>query len=59
MRYDLYYIKHRSLGLDLRILLDTAKVVLLGRGGSAAPIDQAPSPAGARPVPLPLRAREE
>jgi exopolysaccharide biosynthesis polyprenyl glycosylphosphotransferase len=31
MRYDLYYIKHRSLGLDLRILLDTVKIVLLGR----------------------------
>ncbi|MBI4169197.1 MAG: exopolysaccharide biosynthesis polyprenyl glycosylphosphotransferase [Acidobacteria bacterium] len=32
MRYDLYYIKHRSVGLDLRILLDTVRVVLLGRG---------------------------
>jgi exopolysaccharide biosynthesis polyprenyl glycosylphosphotransferase len=31
MRYDLYYIKHRSLWLDLRILLDTIKLVLLGR----------------------------
>jgi exopolysaccharide biosynthesis polyprenyl glycosylphosphotransferase len=32
MRYDLYYIKHRSLGMDLRILLQTARIVLLGRG---------------------------
>lgn len=32
MRYDLYYIKHLSLALDLRILVDTLKVVLLGRG---------------------------
>lgn len=32
MRYDLYYVKHRSLGLDLRILLDTIKIVLCGRG---------------------------
>ena len=31
MRYDLYYIKHMSLWLDLRILLDTVKIVLLGR----------------------------
>lgn len=31
--YDLYYIKHLSLWFDLRILFDTAKVVLLGRGG--------------------------
>jgi lipopolysaccharide/colanic/teichoic acid biosynthesis glycosyltransferase len=28
MRYDLYYIKHRSLWLDLRILAETAAVVL-------------------------------
>jgi len=32
MKYDLYYIKHMSLGLDLRILLDTVKVALLGQG---------------------------
>ncbi|OLC54652.1 MAG: hypothetical protein AUH92_03600 [Acidobacteria bacterium 13_1_40CM_4_69_4] len=36
MRYDLYYIKHRSVLLDFRILLDTVKVVLLGRGADAA-----------------------
>jgi len=30
MRYDLYYIKHRSLRMDLEILLQTAKVVVLG-----------------------------
>jgi lipopolysaccharide/colanic/teichoic acid biosynthesis glycosyltransferase len=30
MRYDLYYVKHMSLWLDLRILLDTVRVVLLG-----------------------------
>ncbi len=28
MRYDLYYIKHRSLGLDLRILVRTVMVLL-------------------------------
>jgi sugar transferase (PEP-CTERM system associated) len=32
MRYDLYYIKHMSLWLDLRILADTVKIVLFGRG---------------------------
>jgi exopolysaccharide biosynthesis polyprenyl glycosylphosphotransferase len=31
MRYDLYYIKHMSMGFDVRILFDTVKVVLLGR----------------------------
>ena len=32
LQYDLYYIKHLSLLLDLAIILRTAKVVLLGRG---------------------------
>jgi exopolysaccharide biosynthesis polyprenyl glycosylphosphotransferase len=32
MRHDLYYIKHRSVWLDLRILADSVKIVLLGRG---------------------------
>ena len=32
MRYDLYYVKHRSLWLDLRILADTVKTVLAGHG---------------------------
>jgi len=31
MRYDLYYVKHMSLWLDLRILLVTARIVLCGR----------------------------
>jgi lipopolysaccharide/colanic/teichoic acid biosynthesis glycosyltransferase len=31
MRYDLYYIKHMSLWLDLRILAATARILLLGR----------------------------
>jgi len=30
--YDLYYIKHMSIGLDLLILFQTVKTVLLGRG---------------------------
>jgi sugar transferase (PEP-CTERM system associated) len=32
MRYDLFYIKHMSFWLDLRILVDTVKIVLFGRG---------------------------
>jgi exopolysaccharide biosynthesis polyprenyl glycosylphosphotransferase len=36
MRYDLYYIKHMSLWFDLRILLETIKIVLLGRGAKVA-----------------------
>jgi exopolysaccharide biosynthesis polyprenyl glycosylphosphotransferase/polysaccharide deacetylase family protein (PEP-CTERM system associated) len=35
MRYDLYYIKHLSLWFDLRILLDTVKIILFGRGSTA------------------------
>jgi exopolysaccharide biosynthesis polyprenyl glycosylphosphotransferase len=31
MCYDLYYIKHRSLALDLKVLVLTVKVVLLGQ----------------------------
>jgi sugar transferase (PEP-CTERM system associated) len=33
LRYDLFYLKHFSLFLDLLILLETTKVVLFGRGG--------------------------
>ena len=33
LKYDLFYIKHMSLFLDLLILLETTKVVLFGRGG--------------------------
>ena len=32
MRYDLFYIKHMSFWLDLRIIVDTVKIVLFGRG---------------------------
>jgi sugar transferase (PEP-CTERM system associated) len=31
--YDLYYLKHMSVGLDLLILFQTIKTLLLGRGG--------------------------
>ena len=32
LRYDLYYLKHRSPGLDLRILAETFGAVLADRG---------------------------
>ena len=32
LRFDLFYIKHRSPYLDLAILFDTVRVVLLGQG---------------------------
>lgn len=32
LEYDLYYVKHMSLLLDLAIVLETAKVMVLGRG---------------------------
>jgi lipopolysaccharide/colanic/teichoic acid biosynthesis glycosyltransferase len=32
LKYDLYYIKHISLSLDLVIILRSAKIVLLARG---------------------------
>jgi exopolysaccharide biosynthesis polyprenyl glycosylphosphotransferase len=35
MRYDLYYIKHLSFWLDVRILFDTVKIVLFGQGSQS------------------------
>lgn len=35
IRYDLYYLKHQSLWLDLRILFETLKTVLRGRREAA------------------------
>jgi len=32
LAYDLFYIKHFSLGLDLLVIFKTAKILLLGRG---------------------------
>jgi sugar transferase (PEP-CTERM system associated) len=32
LRYDLYYIKHMSVFFDLTIVLDTVKVIILGKG---------------------------
>ena len=32
LRYDLYYIKHLSIGFDLSIVFDTVKVIMFGKG---------------------------
>ena len=32
LRYDLFYIKNMSLGLDLLVFFNTLKIILLGRG---------------------------
>jgi exopolysaccharide biosynthesis polyprenyl glycosylphosphotransferase len=32
LRYDLYYIKHMSILFDLTIVIDTVKVILVGKG---------------------------
>jgi sugar transferase (PEP-CTERM system associated) len=32
LRYDLYYVKHLSIVFDLTIVIDTVKVILLGKG---------------------------
>jgi exopolysaccharide biosynthesis polyprenyl glycosylphosphotransferase len=42
MRYDLYYIKNRSLWLDVRILLMTVATVLFGKGASEVHRRRAP-----------------
>jgi exopolysaccharide biosynthesis polyprenyl glycosylphosphotransferase len=47
MRYDVYYVKHRSLWLDLRILAETVKTVLAGSGSTD---DVAAAPMAAEPA---------
>jgi exopolysaccharide biosynthesis polyprenyl glycosylphosphotransferase len=42
MRYDLYYIKNRSLWLDLRIMVETVITVLFGAGASEVRRRRAP-----------------
>jgi exopolysaccharide biosynthesis polyprenyl glycosylphosphotransferase len=33
LKFDLYYIKHQSISLDILILINTMKVIMFGRGG--------------------------
>jgi lipopolysaccharide/colanic/teichoic acid biosynthesis glycosyltransferase len=37
LRYDLYYLTHQSLALDVRIVAETIKIVILGRDPSRQP----------------------
>jgi exopolysaccharide biosynthesis polyprenyl glycosylphosphotransferase len=55
MRYDLYYIKHRSLWLDLRIVLETVKIVVLGRESAERGRRAGDSAGSARPSAAPRR----
>jgi exopolysaccharide biosynthesis polyprenyl glycosylphosphotransferase len=48
MRYDLYYIKNRSLVLDLSILLETVAIMLLGGAHEAHPTPPRETFAGSR-----------
>jgi lipopolysaccharide/colanic/teichoic acid biosynthesis glycosyltransferase len=32
LEYDLYYVKHQSIGLDLLIMFETIKTIILRRG---------------------------
>ncbi|HEY3645473.1 MAG TPA: exopolysaccharide biosynthesis polyprenyl glycosylphosphotransferase [Gammaproteobacteria bacterium] len=43
LRYDLYYIKHFSIWLDMRIMFETVKVVLLGHRRLAREVEMAPA----------------
>jgi exopolysaccharide biosynthesis polyprenyl glycosylphosphotransferase len=42
MRYDLYYIKNRSLWLDLRIMIETIGTILFGKGATEVRRRRAP-----------------
>ena len=42
MRYDLYYIKNRSLWLELRIMLETVATVIFGKGATEVRRRRAP-----------------
>lgn len=56
LRFDLYYVKHYSLWLDLRIVFETMKVVLLGQEGPKAELVSETSRIGSGPFrPLPVQ----
>jgi len=55
MRYDLFYIKNRSLWLDMRILFETVGIIIFGQGASEV---RRPSPSRSELVPAPRRRDE-
>jgi exopolysaccharide biosynthesis polyprenyl glycosylphosphotransferase len=56
MRYDLFYIKNRSLWLDARIILETIAIMIFGQGASEV---RRPSPSRSAIAPAPRRHTEE
>jgi hypothetical protein len=56
MRYDLFYIKNRSVWLDIRILFETVGIIVFGQGASEV---RRPSPSRSELVPAQARRREE
>jgi len=56
MRYDLFYIKNRSVWLDIRILLETVGIIVFGQGASEV---RRPSPSRSELMPPQTRPREE
>jgi exopolysaccharide biosynthesis polyprenyl glycosylphosphotransferase len=52
MRYDLYYIKNRSLWLDARILFETVGIIIFGQGASEV---RRPSPSRSELLPAQRR----
>jgi hypothetical protein len=64
LRYDLYYIKHYSVRLDLRILFETIRVVLSGReqpqamdgATQASPGRESPTLSGRAPLDAEVKA---
>ncbi len=62
MRYDLYYIKNRSLRLDALILLETVGIILFGQGSSGVrtrgPIRRRATNPTPMPVAVPVSAVE-
>jgi lipopolysaccharide/colanic/teichoic acid biosynthesis glycosyltransferase len=56
MRYDLYYIKNRSLWLDVRILFETLGIMIFGTGASTV---RRPSPSRSELIPSAPRVRDE
>jgi exopolysaccharide biosynthesis polyprenyl glycosylphosphotransferase len=56
MRYDLYYIKNRSLWLDARILFETVGIIIFGQGASEV---RRPSPSRSELLPAQPRRRED
>jgi exopolysaccharide biosynthesis polyprenyl glycosylphosphotransferase len=56
MRYDLFYIKNRSIWLDVRVLLETVGIMIFGQGASEV---RRPSPSRSALIPAAPRRRTQ